>query len=112
MKRLVPLIAALMIPAQALAWGSVGHRIMGRGAAEPLPADLPACLKAPEAVEMLGELDREPDRSRSAGQPHDADEDPGHFLDLDDAGKVLNGPAVTAMPVNRDAYEAAMRTAG
>jgi len=89
----------------AWAWGGAGHRIISQTALKSLPAELPAFLKTPEAVFMVGELGREPDRSRDAGQPHDADLDPGHFLDLDDQGATLGGDPVSAMPADREAYE-------
>ncbi len=38
--------------------------------------------------------------------------DPGHFLDLDDSGKVLGGPALTALPTQFNDYETALRAAG
>jgi hypothetical protein len=108
---LVPLAAAVLAASPALAWEDSGHRIIGTVAAQALPSEVPAFLKAPETVWRLGELAREPDRSRGAGQPHDADLDPGHFLDVDDQGKVLGGPALGALPPNRAQYERALAAA-
>ena len=99
-------------PDLALAWGSAGHRIVGRLAMETLPADVPAFLRSREAAEAIGELAREPDRWRGAGHLHDSDRDPGHFVDLDDGGKVLGGPALADLPSTREAYETALRAAG
>ncbi|MGE5501876.1 MAG: S1/P1 Nuclease [Ignavibacteriales bacterium] len=106
------LAVALAIPAQALAWGATGHRIIGVLGAESLPPELPAVLRTPEAAAEIGERAREPDRSKSAGREHDADRDPAHFLDLDDSGKVLGGPSLAAMPPTRADYETALRAAG
>ncbi len=106
------LIASLLGPARACAWGSTGHRIIGRLAAESLPADTPAFLRTPAAVAALGELAREPDRWKGAGKTHDLDLDPAHYLDLDDAGKVLGGPALSDLPASRAAYEVALRQVG
>ena len=97
---------------QAFAWGSTGHRLIGQVATEALPVDLPAFLHTREASDAIGELAREPDRSRGAGQPHDADLDPGHFIDLTDDGKTLGGAPITAMPVNRFEYEVTLHNAG
>lgn len=104
--------AVLAFPAQALAWGATGHRIIGVLGAEALPPELPAFLRTPQAATEVGELAREPDRSKSAGREHDADRDPAHFLDLDDDGKVLGGPFLTTMPPTRADYETALRVAG
>ena len=56
-----PLIAALVValaPAQALAWGSMGHRIVGESAMQALPDEIPAFLRNPTAVRDVGELSR------------------------------------------------------
>ena len=99
-------------PHAALAWGSAGHRIIGRLAIQALPADLPAFLRSRESADAIGELAREPDRWRGAGHMHDADRDPGHFVDLDDDGKVLGGPALADLPSTREAYDTVLRGAG
>jgi hypothetical protein len=96
----------------ALAWGSTGHRMVGRLAMEDLPADLPPFLRSREAIEAIGELAREPDRWRDAGRTHDTDRDPGHFVDLGDDGRVLGGPSLAELPATRAAYETALRAAG
>ncbi len=113
----LPLFAAAALVAslaasQALAWGSTGHRLIGQLATEALPTALPAFLHTREASDAIGELAREPDRSRGAGQPHDADLDPGHFTDLTDQGKTLGGDPIAAMPRDKEAYEASLHTAG
>jgi hypothetical protein len=99
----------LATASQVWAWGATGHREIGELAIEALPAELPAFLRTPEAAQAIGELAREPDRARGAGQPHDTDLDPGHFVDLDDAGKVNGGPALGALPMTREAYDSALR---
>ena len=96
----------------ALAWGSTGHRLIGQAAITALPSGLPAFLRTPATAQAIGEFAREPDRSRGAGQPHDHDLDPGHFLDLDDNGKVNGGPALASLPADREGYEAALRAVG
>ena len=96
----------------ALAWGASGHRLIGEAAIQALPAELPAFIRSAAAVQAVGELAREPDRSKGSGQPHDHDLDPGHFLDLDDAGKVNGGPALASLPADRESYDAALRAAG
>ncbi|MEO8113525.1 MAG: S1/P1 Nuclease [Phenylobacterium sp.] len=115
MKRLAPLavLAALtVLPGSALAWGSTGHRIIGEVAVRAMPSELPAFLRTPQAALDVGELSREPDRSKGAGKVHDNDRDPGHFVDLGDDGKILGGPALTALPATRADYDAALRAVG
>ena len=90
---------------QALAWGDTGHRMVGQLAIEALPAALPAFLRAPQAALDIGELAREPDRSRGSGRTHDQDRDPGHFVDGDEDGKVSGGPPLARLPLTRFEYE-------
>ena len=110
-----PLIAALVValaPAQALAWGATGHRIVGEAAMQALPSEIPAFLRNPTAVRDVGELSREPDRSKGAGRIHDHNRDAGHFLDLDEDGKLLGGPSFLPLPATRADYEKGLQAAG
>ena len=97
---------------QALAWGDTGHRMVGQLGAEALPKTLPAFLLTPQAALDIGELAREPDRSRSSGRTHDNDRDAGHFVDGDDEGKVLGGPALGHLPLTRFEYEKSLQAVG
>jgi len=97
---------------QALAWGSTGHRIIGQLAVEALPDELPAFLRAPGVVELMGELSREPDRWKGSGKVHDNMRDQAHFTDVDDNGKVLGGPALNALPPTREEFDKAMALVG
>ena len=102
MKRLCILaLAALLPPAAALAWGSTGHRIVGAAAVQALPVELPAFLRSSHAADKVGELSREPDRAKGSGRVHDADRDPGHFIDLDEEAKVLGDPRGPAFTTDR-----------
>lgn len=115
MRRLLLLFASLVglaRPSGALAWEDTGHRLIASLAMAALPPDTPAFLRTREAADQITELAREPDRSKGAGQPHDADLDPGHFLDVDDAGKANGGPPLDALPPNREAYEQALQAVG
>jgi hypothetical protein len=104
--------AALGCVSQAMAWGSTGHRWVGRAAIESLPDEIPPFLRSAAAKEALGELSREPDRSRGSGKAHDADRDPGHFVDGGDDGKIAGVVPFTALPPTREDYETALRGAG
>jgi hypothetical protein len=104
--------AIVLAPTAAFGWGATGHRIIGEAAMRALPADLPAFLHAPQAAIDVGEFSREPDRIKGAGKTFDSDLDPGHFLDLEDNGKVLGGPTLAALPATRAEYEAQLKAAG
>jgi len=114
--RLLAALAALAMGAgwagQALAWGGTGHRLIGQLGTEALPSSLPAFLRARQAILDIGELAREPDRSRSTGRTHDSDRDPGHFVDGDDDGKILGGPPLGHVPVTRSEYEKQLQAVG
>ena len=114
MKRLASLAALLLLSssAHAWAWGASGHRIIGQCAARSLPDETPAFLRTADAIWELGELAREPDRSKGAGQPHDADLDPGHYVNVGDDGHIAGGPELSALPRTRADYDAALRTQG
>lgn len=106
-------LAALVTAGPALGWGSSGHRIIGETAIEALPSELPAFLRSRASAVAVGELSREPDRSRGSGRAHDSDRDPGHFIDGDDTGHIPGTSlSLDAMPPTRDDYETALRAAG
>ena len=94
------------------AWGLTGHRIIGELAAKNFPTAIPAFLKSPEAKTEIGLLASEPDISRNAGQPHDADLDPGHYMKVSDDGSIQGGPSLSALPLTRREYDAALRAVG
>jgi hypothetical protein len=105
--------AAVLSPAaEAWAWGATGHRVIGQVAMEALPEEVPAFLRAPGVAAEIGELARELDRSKGAGKTHDAHRDPSHFVDVDDAGRVLGGPPLNALPETLLEYDAALLAAG
>ncbi|WP_269515517.1 S1/P1 Nuclease [Brevundimonas subvibrioides] len=122
MKRLA-LAASVMVLAGAVAlgsatavdaWGSTGHRTIGVAAVRALPDELPAFLRTPGAAAEVGELSREPDRTKGAGQPHDRERDTAHFVDLDDDGHVINarGPTLSELPELKSEYDAQLLAVG
>ncbi|HEX8989309.1 MAG TPA: hypothetical protein VF816_15230 [Rhodocyclaceae bacterium] len=109
---LAAVLAVSFAPAAAYPWGATGHRLVTTVAIENLPPDLPAFLKAPGTLASLGELAREPDRSKGAGTSHDHDLDPGHYLDLGDSGLIGDGLPLDPLPPDREAYDSALRRLG
>jgi hypothetical protein len=105
-------LIALAFPSAAFAWGATGHRLIGELAVGNLPDEMPAFLRTPEAVAAIGEFAREPDRWRGSGQMHDAERDPGHFVDADDDLTILGGPSLKALPPTRMDYDTALRAVG
>ena len=117
MKRILIAAAVLslaVIPAAVSAWGNTGHRLIGVAAVRGLPDELPAFVRSSGAVADVGELSREPDRTKGAGQPHDRERDTAHFVDMDEAGRILNagGPSIDALPRLKSEYDAALIAAG
>jgi hypothetical protein len=106
-------VAAVAAPAApAFAWGAYGHRLIGELGMRSLPPTAPAFLRAKGVDVTVGEFARELDRSKGAGRIHDTDRDPAHFADVDDNGRMLGGPLLTALPPTRKDYETAMRAVG
>jgi len=104
--------AALAVPSSLLAWGNTGHRMIGELAVKALPVEIPAFLRTAQSAADVGELSREPDRSKGAGRVHDSDRDAAHFIDLDDDGKVLGGPPMLPLQATRTDFETQLRAAG
>lgn len=102
----------LAAPTSVLAWGNTGHRIIGRAAIRALPSEIPAFLRAEASVIDVGELSREPDRSKGAGRLHDNDREGAHFIDRDEDGRVLGGPMMLPLQPTRNDFETQLRAVG
>jgi hypothetical protein len=99
---LLPLLA---VP-PSFGWGDVGHRMINRLAMESLPADVPAFMKAPEAIAEVEYLGPEPDRWRSPAEPElNAAQSPDHFIDFEYAD------VIGTLPRRRYDYIAALTAA-
>jgi hypothetical protein len=78
------LLCLVLTSRPAHAWGNDGHRIINRLAAGNLPADVPAFLRSPAAIDEIEYLGPEPDRWRSKAEPElSAAQAPEHFIDLE-----------------------------
>lgn len=112
MKRfLAALCIFALAPLGAFAWGSVGHTMINRVAAESLPASLPAFVRTPAAIAEIAYLGPEEDRLKDAGTSWDDDNDPGHFLDLGDDGTIFGVVNLNALPTSMKAYATALAAA-
>jgi hypothetical protein len=90
----------------AFAWGTDGHMLINRLAGQTLPADMPAFLHTPAAIDALEYYGPEPDRWRSPAEPElNAAQAPEHFIDLEYAD--LIGP----LPRRRYDYVRALAAA-
>lgn len=115
MKRLPAIALAAVIaaaPSSLFAWGNTGHRMLGEIAIKALPVEVPPFLRTKQAALDIGELSREPDRSKGAGKLHDQDRDAAHFIDLDEDGKLLGGPPMLPLAATRAEFETQLRAAG
>lgn len=105
------LALTLGIPAAALAWGSTGHYLISRAAAESLPANLPAFLRSTAAVDEIETLGAEEDVMKGSGESWDGDNDPGHFLDVNDEGTVAGIVRLDRLPSDMKAFAQALAPA-
>ena len=101
---------ALVAPQSALAWGAKGHTLINRMGAQDFPAEMPAFMRTAAAVAEIGTLGPEEDRLKGAGASWDADNDPGHYVDLGDDG-TIDGVSLSALPPNMSAYAVALEAA-
>ncbi|MFN2528521.1 MAG: S1/P1 Nuclease [Candidatus Baltobacteraceae bacterium] len=107
------LIAALVCftIAPAYAWGTAGHRLIGETAMQTLPVTVPPFLRTDAAIKEVTALGPELDRLKGSGNPHDADDDPGHYLDALDDLSIAGVAHLEALPKDRQAYATALAAA-
>jgi Gram-negative bacterial TonB protein C-terminal/S1/P1 Nuclease len=86
---LVVLCLCLVGAPSSFGWGNKGHKMINKLAAESLPADVPAFLRTPEAINEIEYLGPEPDRWRSRAEPElSAEQAPDHFIDMEFAERI------------------------
>jgi hypothetical protein len=105
------LILALWAPVQALAWGSTGHREINLVAMQTLRGDEPAFLRTPATIEAVELLGPEMDNLKGSGASWDADNNPGHYLDLGDDGTIAGVVPLSALSKDMPAYAKALASA-
>src|SRR5262249_54817179 len=116
----------LLASCHAWSWGHTGHVEISRIAIDKLPDEIPFFVRNGLAEAAIGELGPEADESKTTGivtsvsstgslttahTVHDSERDPGHFIDIDDAGVVIGGVVkLTALPATRELFDTAQRT--
>jgi hypothetical protein len=73
---------------------------------------VPEFIRTPEAAAEIAVLGRELDRSKGAGKTHDAERDPGHYIDQYDNGDVMGVLPLPKLPESREAYDTELRAKG
>ena len=109
---LAAILAATSLTAPAFAWGARGHELISGAAIAGLSKDVPAFLRTKASHDQIVMLGREPDRWRGAGKTHDWERDPGHYINLDDAGLAAGLFALDDLPPGRSDFDAAYRLKG
>ncbi len=106
----LPATSLLLLLATAPAahgWEHDGHTMINKLAASTLPADVPAFLRTPAAIDEITYLGPEPDRWRSPAEPElSAAQAPEHFINMELADTL--GP----LPHKRFDFEAMVFAAG
>jgi hypothetical protein len=96
-KTFMSLALVLLSAGRAFGWGHTGHVYIGEAAIMRLPPYVPV-LHGDDIVFEIGEMAAEPDISKGSGDVHDAERDPGHFIDLDEKGFCRPNPAYPEIP--------------
>jgi hypothetical protein len=103
-------LGGLVLPASA--WNGLGHRLVSRAAALRLPKEVPEFVHSADAISEIERLGPEPDRIKGTKSSADADENPGHFVDISDDDTIAGVMTLPALPSTREAYDTALRAAG
>lgn len=106
------ILACSAVGSQAFAWGSRGHYLINHLAVASLPATVPAFMRTRFADDELTYLGLELDLLKGAGNSWDAENDPGHYLDLMGDGTLQGGFLLSELPPTREAYDTALRARG
>lgn len=101
------LFLALLPTQSALAWGVDGHHLINRLAGQTLPADVPAFLHTPDALDSLSYYSPLPDHWRSPATPElTTATAPDHYIQLETVDGLL-----AQLPRNRYDYVRAVAEA-
>jgi hypothetical protein len=106
------MIGSAFYSAGALAWGAIGHEWISGIAIEKLPDSVPAFVRTPEAAAEIAVMGRELDRSKGAGETHDKERDPSHYMNFTDGAAAMGVVPIAKLPVTREAYDTQLRAKG
>ncbi len=95
----------------ASAWGGDGHRIINMLAARAFPSALPDFVRTPSAIDEIAYLGPEEDRLKGSGESWGEDNDPAHYIDLNDDGTIAGVIAPDALPASLGDYAKALAAA-
>ena len=109
---LLALVVAAGAGRESWAWGATAHEWVSGIAIEKLPESLPAFVRTTDAAREIAVMGRELDRSKGAGETHDAERDPAHWISLADNGSVLGVLPFAMLPSTREAYDTLLRARG
>jgi len=105
-------IAAIaMCAAPAAAWEQKGHEMVNHLAAKDFAGRLPAFASTPSATYEITYLGPEMDRLKGSGKSWDSDNDPGHYIDIQDDGSIAGVMQLNALPPSAEAFDEALRPA-
>jgi hypothetical protein len=96
---------AVLVPLPASAWGAQGHRIVSGAAIRALPASVPAFLRSADAHDEIALLGPEADRIKGSGKPLDDDDNPAHYVDVQDDGTIAGTARLAVLPEDRRMYD-------
>jgi hypothetical protein len=108
------MVAALLLPNAALAWGLHGHEIIGRAAVAHLPTDLPPFVRDDYSKDEIVYLQSEEDRLKLGGRDTDAwtrEWTTDHYVDIADDLTIGGAVSISALPSTRDKYMLALMRA-
>lgn len=109
---LIGLLFSLVSAGNCWAWGATGHEWISGIAIEKLPESVPGFVRTPEAAAEIAVMGRELDRSKGAGKIHDAERDPGHFVDMTNEVSVMGVLPLAQLPTTREEYDTKLRAGG
>src|SRR5215475_8934741 len=114
-------VCMLLASCHAWSWGHTGHVEISRIAIDKLPDEIPSFVRNGLAEAAIGELGPEADESKTTGiitgvsstgsiqttrTVHDAERDPGHFVDIDDNEVIVGGVVpLFSLPATREAFD-------
>jgi hypothetical protein len=81
---------SLLYNHETLARGATGHCMISKLAIQNFPSEIPGFIRTKKSAEFIGDVGREPDRSKGSGISHGHDIDLGHFINLSDNSTVVD----------------------